>query len=289
MMSQPVLEATTRIRVSSGTGSFAVASNLTLDRGVLVLYGPSGAGKSLTLQALAGLVRPAEGSIRVRGELLFDSDRRIHVPAHRRKIGYMPQHHILFSFRTVAANVAFGLPRSRRRRPDAVSKWLSELGLDRLADARPASLSGGERQRVALARALAVQPRILLLDEPLASIDPAGRIDLRKVLLETLTRHNIPAVIVTHDPEEAMALAARVALFERGRMLRIGRPEEVLPSPAAITVHARSTGRPRDIAGGRVSVRLNECRIEGPEEILTQETTGRFHLSVKEVEEGDRK
>lgn len=166
-MTDAALEASFVVEVGRGESRFHLEAELALDRGVLVLFGPTGAGKSLALQALGGLVRPLRGRIVLQGEVLFDGARRIHVPAHRRRIGYVPQHNSLFPFADVARNVAFGLPR-RERRPDhpLVRALLAEFGLEHLARARPHSLSGGERQKVALARALVVEPRLLLLDEP---------------------------------------------------------------------------------------------------------------------------
>jgi len=218
--------------VGSGAGTFHLETRFDLDAGILVLFGPSGAGKSLTLQALAGLVLPEEGHLRVGGEVLFDSSRGIHVQAHRRRIGYVPQHHSLFPFCNVTQNVAFGLPRARRHANDPrVRTLLDEFGLTERAGAHPQTLSGGERQRVALARALAVEPRLLLLDEPFASIDHEGRAPLRRAVRELLEVHSISAILVTHDLDEAYQLGTRVVRFERGRGVEEGTPDEVLPHP----------------------------------------------------------
>jgi len=206
-----------------------VEVELSLSEGVLVLFGPSGSGKSLTIAALAGLLKPAEGYLRVGGEALFDSELGIFVPPHHRRIGYVPQHNALFPFARVWENVAFGLPRRERRRdnPKVVS-LLSELGLDALSDARPWSLSGGERQRVAIGRALCVEPRLLLLDEPLSSLDWEGRASLQRLLREVIERHGIPAVLVTHDPEEALAMGDWLVRFERGKTVASGYPRKLL-------------------------------------------------------------
>jgi len=209
-------------------GGFSLDAQLTLEDGVLVLFGPSGAGKSLTVAALAGLVRPRSGSIRLGDRLLFDAAAGIDVATHLRRVGYVPQHHSLFPFLSVRDNVAFGLPRARRRTDPGVDRLIGELGLTDLADARPASLSGGERQRVALARALAVEPSLLLLDEPFASIDQAGRRALRAVLADALRAHGIPAVLVTHDADEAVELGTRAVIYERGRTVRSGAPRDVI-------------------------------------------------------------
>lgn len=226
----PALDARLLVRVGGGDERpFSLEVALRLDRGVLVLFGPSGAGKSITLKTLAGLLRPSSGWIRVGGEVLYDDRKGIHVPSHRRRVGYVPQHASLFPFLSVAENAAFGLPRSERRADDPIVRGLlRELGLAHLARSRPSVLSGGERQRVALARALAVRPKLLLLDEPFASIDHEGRRALRRLLRETLDRHGTPAVFVTHDPEEALDLGDHLFRIEAGRVTASGSPQGVL-------------------------------------------------------------
>lgn len=228
-MTALALEARFSVEVGDGRSQFRVTAEVSLDQGVLVLFGPSGAGKSLVLQALAGLVRPAEGFIRVRGETLFDSELGIHVPPHKRKLGYVPQHHSLFPFQDVMGNVLFGLPRKERKPRDArIVALLQELEIEHLAAARTESLSGGERQRVALARALAPRPRLLLLDEPFAAIDVGGRASLRGTLLNTLRQHQTPAVFITHDPAEAEAIGDQMVRFVRGRTTVAGTPAALL-------------------------------------------------------------
>ena len=228
-MSPPALEAALRVEVGDRNGTFAVDAELSLEQGILVLFGPSGAGKSLVLQALGGLVTPTSGRITVKGDVLFDAKNGIDIPAHKRGLGYVPQHHSLFPFCDVMSNVLFGLPRAERDRNDPrVQALLEELGIDHLAGARPDSLSGGERQRVALARALAVRPKLVLLDEPFAAIDYDGRGALRETLTRTLAQHETPAVFITHDPDEARAVGDRLVLFERGRTVRAGTPATIL-------------------------------------------------------------
>jgi len=247
-----------RFRVEVGGGRFAVDVELGLDDGVLVLFGPSGAGKSLTLAALAGLVRPASGFIRLDGVTLFDSQTNTWVPSRRRRVGYVPQHHGLFPFRDVVGNVAFGLPRARRTAADpVVAGLLAEFGLDGLAD-RVADLSGGERQRVALARALAVEPRLLLLDEPFASIDVGGRHALRQRVRQTLDRHRVPAVLVTHDPREAFELGDQVVVFAGGHGVPAGPPEQAL---AAYSVTIEGTAVATVDEGGVRRVRLQDASL----------------------------
>jgi molybdate transport system ATP-binding protein len=278
----PALEAALSLRLRRGGERFDIDAELSLEQGVLVLFGPSGAGKSLTIQALAGLVRPTAGSIRVGGEVLFDGDSGVEVPAHRRRIGYVPQHDSLFPFSDVAANVAFGLPRKERTRDNPrVKDLLEELGIHQLAAAHPGSLSGGERQRVALARALAVRPRLLLLDEPFAAIDQEGRIELRRILRQTLDNHDMPAVVVTHDPEEALTLGDHLVLFDRGRTVRSGEPASLLRRGQTVMLTGELDAEQGTTADGRSTVRLREVTLEAPEELLETGADGRVVLRLQ--------
>ncbi len=232
------LEADFALTAGAGEAAFSLEVKFELARGVLVLFGPSGSGKSLTLQAIVGAVAPRRGFARIRGEALFDLERGIAVPAHRRRVGYVPQHHALFPFCDVLDNVVFGLPRAARRRPGpAIDALIDELGLGDLRRAMPERLSGGERQRVALARALAVEPRLLVLDEPFASIDHEGRAELYAVLRALLARRDLPALLVTHDPLEAIEVGDAVVRYERGRTIGQDHPRSLLP-----LVRGRLTG-----------------------------------------------
>jgi ABC-type sulfate/molybdate transport systems ATPase subunit len=221
------LDASVDVIVGDAARSFSLHVELSLPAGVLVLFGPSGVGKTVTLKALAGLLPRVRGHVRVGGEALLDAAEGVDLPAHRRHVGYVPQQHALFPFLDVAGNVGFGLPRGERRGPKMVA-LLEELGLTSLASAEPDSLSGGERQRVALGRALAVAPRLLLLDEPFASIDEDGRAGLQGLLREVIDRRGIPTVLVTHSREDALALGDRLVRFERGRSVEAGDPAVLL-------------------------------------------------------------
>jgi molybdate transport system ATP-binding protein len=277
----PALEARFRVTVGAPRSSFSVEAELAVATGILVLFGPSGSGKSLTLQAIAGLLRPTQGFVRVEGLALFDRARRIDVPVHKRRLGYVPQFQSLFPFLDVASNIAFGLPRADRKaeRP-AIVALLEELGIAHLARAHPADLSGGERQRVALARALAVKPRLLLLDEPFASIDQDGRTALREVLRDTLQRRAVPAVFVTHDPDEALQLGDTLVRFERGRTAESGLPDGLLRRGQAVTVSGQPS-EPVDLGDGRARVTLRNASVEGPSEMLKAREDEPLTLSLR--------
>jgi molybdate transport system ATP-binding protein len=281
-MSHPALEARLRLQVGRDGATFTVEAELLLTEGVLVLFGPSGSGKSLTVQAIAGLLRPRAGQITVGGETLFDDEKRIDVPVHKRKIGYVPQQQSLFPFLDVAENVVFGLPRNQRDVTSApIAHLLEELGIAHIAHGRPDDLSGGERQRVALARALATGPRLLLLDEPFASIDQDGRAALRQVLRETLKRRGVPAVFVTHDPDDALDLGDTLVRFERGRTTTSGAPKELLRRGEAVVVAGEPSGPAEILSSGRGAMTLRDARVEAPLELLERGGDGQVRLVLR--------
>ena len=218
---------------------FALDADWKVDDGVVVLFGPSGAGKSLTLQCMAGLVRPDSGSIRVGNRVLYDSTRGINVPTRDRRLGVVFQGYALFPHLTVTENIGFGLshlPHSMRRA--RVAEMLERLGLGSVRDLRPVMLSGGQQQRVALGRALAVDPDLLLLDEPLSALDGPTRRALREDLAQALRGFGKTAVLVTHDLPEACQLADQIVVYDRGRVLQAGAKTEVLARPASPAVAA---------------------------------------------------
>ena len=216
-------------------GAFDVGLELAVADGeVLALLGPNGAGKSTVLRVLAGLLRPARGSVRVDGVVWDDVAAGVHLPAHRRAVGMVFQDHLLFPHLSALDNVAFGLHARGMRRADArgmAAEWLSRVGLDGLGDRRPGGLSGGQAQRAALARALVGDPGLLLLDEPLSALDARTRLAVRSELRRHLAEYAGSAVLVTHDPVDAMALADRVVVLEEGRVVQAGSPAEVSRRP----------------------------------------------------------
>lgn len=201
---------------------------------VVALLGPNGAGKTTLLRAVAGLVPFRSGHVRLDGQVLEDTATGQYVPTERRPIGFVFQDYLLFPHLNVLDNVAFGLRSHgmpRRAAAEAAAQWLDRVGLQSYARSKPAELSGGQRQRVALARALAPDPRLLLLDEPLAALDVTTRAEVRRDLKHHLASFRGIRLVVTHDPLEAVALADRLIVMENGRLVQTGTPAEVTERP----------------------------------------------------------
>jgi sulfate transport system ATP-binding protein len=218
--------------VSKRFGDFQALDDVSLDvqeGSLTALLGPSGSGKSTLLRIVAGLEQPDSGSI------VIDGRDQTGVPAQRREIGFVFQHYAAFKHLSVRENVAFGL--RIRKRPKAeigarVDELLGIVGLSGYQDRYPAQLSGGQRQRMALARALAVEPRLLLLDEPFGALDANVRADLRRWLRKLHEEVPVTTVIVTHDQEEAMEITDRIAVMHHGRIAQVGPPRELYERPA---------------------------------------------------------
>ena len=238
--------------------SFALELSLEAGAEPLALVGPSGAGKTTLLRAIAGLVRPTRGRIRVRGETWFDSEAGIDLLPEERSVGLVFQDYALFPHLSVEENVAFGA-----RAP--VGESLERLGIRELARTRPGELSGGERQRVALARALARRPEVLLLDEPLAALDPSTRTGVRSYLRGLLAELGLPTLLVTHDYADAVALAGTVGVLVEGRLVQLGSPRELLTSPATPFV--------ADLVGGNLLFGRAARRDDGLTEIALEDGT----------------
>jgi molybdate transport system ATP-binding protein len=187
----------------------------------IVILGPSGAGKSLSLQVIAGLLRPERGHIRLDGRTLFDADASIDLAPQARRLAYLFQDYALFPHLNVRQNIAFGLARGWRN-PAAdiggadVDYWLDAFGLRRVAQQLPSELSGGQRQRTALARALIARPQALLLDEPFAALDTVLRVSLRQELDQWQRKLQIPMILITHDPEDAETFGEQVLQLHEG-------------------------------------------------------------------------
>ncbi len=200
----------------------------------VALIGPNGAGKTTLLRWIAGGPCEASGEIRVGGDLLFSSRAMLALPPDQRRVGYVPQGYGLFPHLCGMDNVAFGLDsrgRTRRERRASALELLERLGAGGLARRRPPTMSGGERQKVALARALAVEPRLLLLDEPMAALDPSSRRRTREFLRKELSDLGAPAIIVTHDPRDVAAMAEKVFVMENGSIIQSGTASDLARSP----------------------------------------------------------
>ncbi|ROR24764.1 molybdate transport system ATP-binding protein [Comamonas sp. BIGb0124] len=211
-----------QLAVGDAHRSFDLDVSLQSPAGFTAFYGPSGSGKTLTLQAMAGLLRPTAGHIRVADRTLVDTRQRIWLEPRQRQLGYLFQDYALFPHLSVRQNVVFGLTSWLRRRPSPESRaradeLLERFGLTALADSRPGTLSGGQKQRVALARALATQPRALLLDEPFSALNPMLRQSMRRELAQVRRQWDIPVVMISHDIDDVLALADTTFLFENGR------------------------------------------------------------------------
>jgi sulfate transport system ATP-binding protein len=227
--------------VSKRFGAFAALDRVNLEvrsGELLALLGPSGSGKTTLLRIIAGLDWPDEGQV------LFDGEDALARSAGERHVGLVFQHYALFRHMTVFENIAFGLRvRPRRARPSEaeirarVQKLLGLVQLGWLADRYPNQLSGGQRQRIALARALAIGPRLLLLDEPFGALDAKVRKELRRWLRDLHSEMHVTSIFVTHDQEEAMEVADRVVVMDKGRIEQVGMPQQVYEQPRTPFVH----------------------------------------------------
>jgi molybdate transport system ATP-binding protein len=230
-----VLSCVLTAKLTKRLGDFSLAADLEVAPGTtLALVGESGAGKTTVLRLLAGLAHPDAGRIVLDGEPWFDADASVALPAWRREVGYLAQDYALFPHLSVFDNVAFGLRAqgvARRITRDRAAGALLRLGLEDLTDRRPDQLSGGQQQRVALARALVLEPRLMLLDEPLSALDLQTRRAVRGSLRRTLAALPCATVYVTHNPVEAIAFGDRIAVLEAGRITQNGVPDDLLRHP----------------------------------------------------------
>jgi ABC-type sulfate/molybdate transport systems ATPase subunit len=246
--------ATLRADFSLPLRTFALELAFDVSR-TLALVGPSGSGKTSVLRVVAGLVNPPRGRVTLGDERWLDAERGLSLPAERRRVGLVFQDYALFPHLTVRANVAFG---SGGRSVDSL---LERFRIGHLAGARPDDLSGGERQRVALARALARDPAVLLLDEPLAALDAHTKSEVRHGLAELLRELALPTLLVTHDYEDAAALADEVGVLVDGRLRQVGAPAELVARPrdafvASFTGANLLRGRAHRGLGALTTIRL---------------------------------
>jgi sulfate/thiosulfate transport system ATP-binding protein len=275
--------------VTKRFGDFAALDrvNLEVQSGeLLALLGPSGSGKTTLLRIIAGLEWPDEG------EVQFDGEDALSRAVGERHVGFVFQHYALFRHMTVFENVAFGLrARPRKHRPDEpeirrrVEKLLNLVQLGWLAQRFPTQLSGGQRQRIALARALAIEPSVLLLDEPFGSLDAKVRKELRRWLRDLHTKIHVTSIFVTHDQEEAMEVADRVVVMDKGHIEQTGTPQQVYDHPRTPFVHefiGESIVLPVVIEDGDVRFRGQPIGVEtqgiadGPATLFARP----FHMTI---------
>lgn len=230
---------TWRLDVTVRIGGLSVEVDIDGDETPVVLIGPNGSGKTTLLRTFAGALTPRRGVISLDDRTVFDAERGVDLPSELRRVGYVPQGYGLFPHLDVLDNVAFGRPRGpgagprpRGERRRAARELLDAMGCAHLCGRTPARLSGGEQQQVALARALFIEPEILLLDEPLAALDPPARRRVRRSLAQRLTASRVPALVVTHDHRDVRALGARVVALESGRVVQRGTAAEMAARPA---------------------------------------------------------
>ena len=222
-------------QVRARLGTLELDVELEVPPGRIVgLLGPNGAGKTTLLRVLAGLLAPDEGRVVLDGRVLDDTATGEHVPPEERPVGVVFQNYLLFPHLSALENVAFGLRSRGVAKAEARARagdWLDRVGLGGVQTSRPKQLSGGQAQRVALARALATEPRLLLLDEPLAALDASTRLETRRELRRQLEGYDGVRILVTHDPMEAIALAERLIVLEAGRVSQTGTPQDISERP----------------------------------------------------------
>jgi iron(III) transport system ATP-binding protein len=259
----------TRVVVSGLKKSFGdhvVLDNLDLevpDGSLTAVLGPSGSGKTTLLRLLAGFERPDEGLISIGGTVVEDG--HTHLPPESRRVGYVPQDGALFPHLNAAGNIGFGLPRSERK-SGRVEELLELVGLVGEGERYPHQLSGGMQQRVALARALAARPSLVLLDEPFAALDAALRAEVRADVARVLAETGTTSVLVTHDQDEALSLADRVAVLRAGRVAQCAGPEEIYLDPldpALASFVGDANLLPGTVSGGMAMTALGPLAIAG--------------------------
>ena len=218
--------------VEKRLGEFLLAARFESESGVTALFGPSGAGKTSLINMIAGLVAPDRGRIMYRGKVLFDAAGKVNLPPYRRQFGYVFQDGRLFPHLTVRGNLEYGRRMYRLRRdPAELERVVAMLDIGHLLHRRPGKLSGGERQRVAIGRALLIRPQLLLLDEPLASLDAARKAEIMPYLERLRDEAQVPMLYVTHQGEDARRLATAVVRVEAGRVAAVGGLELLTAAP----------------------------------------------------------
>jgi molybdate transport system permease protein len=258
------------VHVEKKLAAFMLSVRFAIGDAPLSVLGASGAGKTMLLRTIAGLERPDRGRIVLNGRTLFDSEAGVDVPARDRHVGMLFQSYALFPNKTVAANVAFGLAElAPAERAARIERFASRTNIDFLAKRNVRTLSGGEQQRVALARALATEPGALLLDEPLSALDTHLRSRMQALLEETFLETPRPALLVTHNVEEAYRMSPEMLVLARGRVVAFGRKQEVFSRPAstevALLTGCKNISRARVEPDGSVSALDWNAKLRFPE------------------------
>jgi len=257
---------TLEVQIEKKLADFTLDVSFHATESPLSILGASGAGKSMLLRCIAGLEKPSRGRIALNDRILFDSAQRVAIPARERRIGMLFQHYALFPHRTVAQNIAFGLHDLPHEEQSArTASLVARTHLAGLEQRYPRELSGGEQQRAALARALAIQPEALLLDEPLSALDTHLRGQVEAQLQETFATYRRPALLVTHNMEEAYRLGEQLLVLARGRVAAFGAKQAIFRRPPSSEV-ARLTGcknisRARSNPDGTVEALDWACRL----------------------------
>jgi molybdate transport system ATP-binding protein len=234
---------TLSVAVRQSFGDFALDAAFEAPKGITVLFGRSGSGKTTVVNAVAGLLKPQAGRIAVDGHVLLDTTRRVFLPPHRRRIGYVFQEGRLFPHLTVRQNLTYGRWFAPKEAPrEDVGRVVEMLGIGPLLDRRPGALAGGEKQRVAIGRALLSAPEIILADEPLAALDEARRAEILPYFERLRDEIEVPILYVSHSAAEVARLATTVVALEAGRVTKSGPAAEVLGDPAVTPLGAREAG-----------------------------------------------
>jgi molybdate transport system ATP-binding protein len=283
----------TEVAIEKRLGAFQLSARFSApDTGITALFGRSGVGKTTLVNALAGLIRPDRGHISVRGQVLFDAERRIDIPPERRRLGYIFQEGRLFPHYTVRGNLRYGMPRRHARTGalgfDAV---VALLGIEPLLERYPAALSGGEKQRVAIGRALLADPRLLLMDEPLASLDAQRKAEILPFIERLRDELHLPIIYVSHAMEEIVRLADTLVLLAEGHVAAVGPVEELTsrldlrPLTGRYEAGAviRVTVAGQDVSYGLTELAFPGGRLRVPHVALPLRTPLRIRIRARDV------
>jgi molybdate transport system ATP-binding protein len=274
-----------KIEVKKTLPGFQLDVRLSADSGILAIMGPSGSGKTMTLQSIAGLVKPDEGYIELNRRVLLDSENKINLPVQRRKVGFVFQHYALFPHLTVWDNIAYGLKdKPKLEVKNKIKQLLNNMNIDGLEDRYPRQLSAGQQQRVAIARALAPEPEVLLLDEPFSALDPLLKERLELELLDLQNVFDGSILFVTHDLNEGYKLGSMVAVYHSGTIIQHDTKQNVFSRPVNRNV-AKMTGMRNLIEGVIESINGANVIVDipswGQRLRVIMENSGNFYRSQK--------